>query len=51
MRRQSRATSAPVTSSTAPWRAFAETYADQNERDYAALKHAVDSGKVRAESG
>ena len=29
---------------------FAETYADQNERDYAALKHAVDSGKVIAES-
>ena len=30
---------------------FAETYADQNERDYAALKQAVDSGKVTAESG
>ena len=30
---------------------FAETYADQNERDYAALKQAVDSGKVNAESG
>ena len=29
---------------------FAETYADQNERDYAALKLAVDSGKVVAES-
>ena len=29
---------------------FAETYADQNERDYAALKQAVDSGKVAAES-
>ena len=25
---------------------FAETYADQNERDYAALKSAVDSGRV-----
>jgi uncharacterized protein (DUF2252 family) len=29
---------------------FAETYADQNERDYAALKQAVDSRKVLAES-
>ena len=29
---------------------FAETYADQNERDYAALKQAVDSGKVIAQS-
>ena len=28
---------------------FADTYADQNERDYAALKHAVDSGKIPAE--
>ena len=30
---------------------FAETYADQNERDYAALKSAVDTGKVGAEFG
>ena len=30
---------------------FAEAYADQNERDYAALKEAVDSGRVKAESG
>jgi uncharacterized protein (DUF2252 family) len=29
---------------------FAETYADQNERDYAALKLAVDSGKLVTES-
>ena len=29
---------------------FAETYADQNERDYATLKLAVDSGKVAAEN-
>jgi hypothetical protein len=29
---------------------FAETYADQNERDYAALKLVVDSGKLAAES-
>ncbi len=27
---------------------FAETYADQNERDYAALKEAVDSGRLTA---
>jgi hypothetical protein len=30
---------------------FAETYADQNERDHAALQAAVDSGRVHAESG
>jgi len=31
--------------------AFAETYADQNERDYAALKTAVEVGRVSAEFG
>ncbi|MDP9259092.1 MAG: DUF2252 domain-containing protein [Actinomycetota bacterium] len=31
--------------------AFAETYADQNERDYAALGAAVSSGRVIAETG
>jgi uncharacterized protein (DUF2252 family) len=30
---------------------FAEAYADQNERDYAALKQAVDTGLVMAEAG
>jgi hypothetical protein len=30
---------------------FAEAYADQNERDYAALREAVDSGKIEAECG
>jgi uncharacterized protein (DUF2252 family) len=30
---------------------FAELYADQNERDFAALKAAVDSGRVQAETG
>jgi hypothetical protein len=30
---------------------FAEAYADQNERDYAALRRAVDDGRVAAESG
>jgi hypothetical protein len=31
--------------------AFAEAYADQNERDYHALKEAVESGRVKAELG
>ena len=31
--------------------AFAASYADQNERDYAALKTAIDSGRVAAEMG
>jgi uncharacterized protein (DUF2252 family) len=31
--------------------AFAETYADQNERDYDALKQAVESGRVTAQTG
>ena len=31
--------------------AFAERYADQNEADYAALKKAVDTGRVTAEVG
>ena len=31
--------------------AFAETYADQNERDYKALQDAVDSGRLTAETG
>ena len=30
---------------------FAETYADQNERDYAALKTAAAEGRVRVETG
>jgi uncharacterized protein (DUF2252 family) len=30
---------------------FAEAYADQNERDYAELKAAVDSGRLEARSG
>jgi hypothetical protein len=30
---------------------FAESYADQNEKDYAALKTAVEVGRVRAEFG
>jgi uncharacterized protein (DUF2252 family) len=30
---------------------FAETYADQNERDYAALQAAVASGRIKAETG
>ena len=31
--------------------AFAEAYADQNERDYNALQDAVTSGRVAAEAG
>ena len=31
--------------------AFAETYADQNERDYKALEQAVESGRIKAETG
>jgi uncharacterized protein (DUF2252 family) len=31
--------------------AFAEVYADQNERDYAALQTAVESGRIDAEHG
>jgi uncharacterized protein (DUF2252 family) len=31
--------------------AFAETYADQNQRDYDALKHAVESGRITARTG
>ena len=31
--------------------AFAETYADQNERDYRALQEAVDEGRVEAQTG
>lgn len=30
---------------------FAETYANQNERDYATLRDAVDTGRVTAETG
>jgi hypothetical protein len=30
---------------------FAETYADQNERDYAALKAAADSGRIEVRAG
>ena len=30
---------------------FAETYADQNERDYQALKDGVDNGRVTAQTG
>lgn len=30
---------------------FAETYADQNERDFAALRAAVDSGRITAHKG
>jgi hypothetical protein len=31
--------------------AFAETYADQNERDHAALEEAARAGRIAAEPG
>jgi hypothetical protein len=31
--------------------AFAEAYADQNERDYGALLEAIDSGRIEAQTG
>jgi len=30
---------------------FAETYADQNDADYAALRQAVDAGRIAVETG
>jgi hypothetical protein len=30
---------------------FAEAYADQNERDYAALKEAAESGRIPVQTG
>ena len=47
----SRPISAAATSSTARMATFAETYADQNERDYHALQEAAASGRVAAEMG
>ena len=44
----SRATSAPGTRFDRALARFAESYADQNERDYAALEAAVESGRVTA---
>ncbi len=40
-----------MTASTARSPTFAEAYADQNERDYAALVAAVKAGKIAAETG
>ena len=42
---------ARATSSTTRSPTFAESYADQNERDYDALKQAVESGRVAAQTG
>ena len=38
-----------MTRSTGRWSGFAESYADQNERDYAVLREAVASDVVAAE--
>ena len=48
---RSRPTSAGEAPSTAPSPTFAEAYADQNERDHAALDDAVRAGRVAAERG
>ena len=37
--------------STVRMSAFAEAYADQNERDYTSLQEAVASGRVASETG
>ena len=49
--RDRRATSARATASTVRMAAFAEAYADQNERDYDALRDAAASGRVAVETG
>ena len=43
--------SAAATASTARWPTFAEAYADQNERDYAAMAAAVEAGRIEAQTG
>ena len=48
-RSPSRPTSAPATRFDRALARFAETYADQNERDHAALEAAVESGRVTAQ--
>ena len=50
-RSRSRATSASGDAFDRAIATFAETYADQNERDYAALKAAVASGRLAATEG
>ena len=51
MRWRSRATSAAAAPSTVSLAEFAVSYADQNERDYEAIKKAVASGRIKAEVG
>jgi hypothetical protein len=51
IRSRSRATSARATCSIAEFAEFAADYADQNERDYAALLDAIASGRVQAQTG
>ena len=50
-RSRSPPTSGPATVFDRAIADFAERYADQNERDYAALVAAVKAGKVAAETG
>ena len=49
-RRDRRLPRRAATPSTAPSAEFAEAYADQNERDYAAVVEAVESGRIAAET-
>ena len=54
LRRQDRDRRVPrgaPTASTAPIAAFAEAYADQNERDYEAFSAAVKDGRLDAQTG
>ena len=48
-RSRSRAIWVAATASTGRWRRSRSSYADQNERDYLAVREAVDSGRLVAE--
>ncbi len=37
--------------SSTRWRSFAEAYADQTERDHAALLGAINTARITAETG
>ena len=50
-RSRSRATSASGDTFDRAMASFAETYADQNEADCAALRHAADAGELTVQSG
>ena len=50
-RSRSPATSAAATRFDRALATFAESYADQNERDYKTLTDAVEAGTIKAETG